>query len=591
MPQIKDGITISPANQNMDKIDHKDSDFLLLIGFVLFLFLLAPLYYHPNTGGRGLELTFNISTWAVAISIICFAVYLITARQVIRLPQKYLFFVAVPVVIILNNLVTGTSQPVPFFFRELFILGGLFFFFALFQFRLLPYQIEWILLAIALSTLVHSAIGILQVTNPEIFGGWFATKGDGVPRGIFQQINVQVSFLATGIAISIYLLSRPIAKRFNPVISSLVIVSIALSSFVIVYSGSRVGLLSLVISLLLLFIFRGKQLLHNKVLVLCAIIAISSGTIFGKNGMERSFAKTMDVVQGMNIAQGVNRDARINMYSIAFKLIAQKPLLGHGIGNYLRVWNLQTGDYFGRHPDAKLPPYITHPHNELVYWLIEGGMVIVLGILAAIVAVVLGLIRCGPRRAAGYIAMLLPISLHTQVELPFYISSLHWFLWLFLIFVIMRHQVFSKNLSISAAGNKLIQAFSLIVFIGSLYFLQHTSRAQADMWNYVHQQPDNPSHLEIALSNHYFGYKAEEIAMRVSLYNAVAANDTEQIMQYVQWSSDRLAIRPTLKLFEDLIYAFTHLNDHESQCSVIRLGLSMYPVNKPLKELNQSCIN
>jgi len=104
------------------------------------------------------------------------------------------------------------------------------------------------------------------------------------------------------------------------------------------------------------------------------------------------------------------------------------------------------------------------------------------------------------------------------------------------------------------------------------------------MWNYVHQQAGNPSRLEIALANHYFGYKAEEISMRVSLYNAVAANDREQIMQYVQWSSDRLAIR-------DLIYAFTHLNDQESQCSVIRLGLSMYPVNKPLKELNQSCVS
>jgi O-antigen polymerase len=324
--------------------------------------------------------------------------------------------------------------------------------------------------------------------------------------------------------------------------------------------------------------------MHNRVLVLCAIIAITSGTIVGKEGMDRSFARTMD------IAQGVSRDARVNMYRIAFELIAQKPILGHGIGNYLRVWNLQTGNYFARHPDAELPPYITHPHNELVYWLIEGGVVIVLGILAAIVAVVLGLIRCGPRRATGYLAMLLPITLHAQVELPFYISSLHWFLWLFLIFVVMRHQAFSKTLSISAAANKLIQACSLIVLIGSLYFLQHTSRAQADMWNYVNQHT-NYSRLEVALSNHYFNNKAEEVAMRVSLYNAVAENDTEQIMQYVQWSSERLAIRPTLKLFEDLNYAFTHLNDHESQCNVIELGLSMYPQNKALRDLNRSCIN
>lgn len=568
----------------MIKTNQDNNDYYLLTGFLIFLFSIAPLYYQPNLGGTGLELTFNIATWAVATGLICYAAFLITLRKSIRLPHRHLFFIAVPVIIILNNLVSGTSQPVPFFFRELFIVGGLFFFFALFQFKLRPYQIEWILLAIALSTLVHSSIGILQIINPDILSGWFATRSDGVPRGIFQQINVQVSFLTTGIAISIYLLSRPIAKRFNPVISSLVILSIALSSFLIIYSGSRVGLLSLVISLLLLLVFRHRQLLHNKVLMLCAIIAITSGIVVGKDGMERSFAKTMD------ISQGVSREVRINMYRIAFELIAQKPILGHGIGNYLRVWNLQTGDYFARHPDALLPPYITHPHNELVYWLIEGGVVIVLGMMAAIVAVVLSLIRCRPRRAAGYMAMLLPITIHAQVELPFYISSVHWFLWLFLIFVVMRHQIISKNLSISTAANKLIQACSLIVLIGSLYFLQHTSRAQVDMWNYVNLQT-NHSRLEVALSNHYFNKKAEEIAMRVSLYNAVAVNDTEQIMQYVQWSSERLAIRPTLKLFEDLNYAFTHLNDHESQCNVIKLGLRMYPQNKPLRDLNQSCIN
>ena len=572
-------------NRDMNKIAQKNFDFFLLTGLVIILFLLAPLYYQPNLGGRGLELAFNIAAWAAAVSVICCAIFLIVLRKSIVLPKRYLFFIAIPVVIILNNLVSGSSQPVPFFFREVYILGGLFFFFALFQFKLRPYQLEWILLVIVLATLAHSTIGILQVFKPDVFNGWFATKGDDVPRGIFQQINVQVSFLATGVAISFYLLSRPIAKRFNPFVSGLVILSLGFSSFVIIYSGSRVGLLSLVISLFLLLAFRYRQLLHNKVLVVCAILAISCGTIAGKDGMERSFAQTM------NIAQGVSRDARVNMYSIAFELIAQKPILGHGIGNYLRVWNLQTGDYFARHPDALLPPYITHPHNELVYWLIEGGVVIVLGILAAIVAVLLGLVACGRHRAAGYIAMLLPITLHTQVELPFYISSIHWFLWLFLIFVVMRHQMFTRGFTMSAAASKLVQATSLTLFIGSLYFLHHSSRAQSDIWNYLSRQADNPTRLEIALSNHYFGGKAEEIAMRVSLYNAVAANDSEQIMQYVQWSSNRLAIRPTLKLFEDLIYAFTHLDDHESQCKVIKLGLSMYPVNKPLRQLNQSCIN
>ena len=199
-------------NRDMYKIAHKNFDFLLLTGLVLILFLLAPLYYQPNLGGRGLELTFNIAAWAAAVSVICCAIFLIVVRKSIGLPKRYLFFIAFPVVIIFNNLITGSSQPVPFFFREVYILGGLFFFFALFQFKLRPYQLEWILLAIVLATLAHSIIGILQVFKPDVFIGWFATKGDGVPRGIFQQINVQVSFLATGIAISFYLFSRPIAK-------------------------------------------------------------------------------------------------------------------------------------------------------------------------------------------------------------------------------------------------------------------------------------------------------------------------------------------------------------------------------------------
>ena len=122
------------------------------------------------------------------------------SQKIHPLAARVLFFIAVPAIIILNSIITGTSQPVAFFFREVFILGGLFFFFALVQFRLRQDQVEWILLTIALSTMIHSAIGILQIFKPELFGIWFATLGDDVPRGIFQQINVQVSFLATGIA-------------------------------------------------------------------------------------------------------------------------------------------------------------------------------------------------------------------------------------------------------------------------------------------------------------------------------------------------------------------------------------------------------
>jgi O-antigen polymerase len=319
--------------------------------------------------------------------------------------------------------------------------------------------------------------------------------------------------------------------------------------------------------------------------VLIALIAIFSGAFLGKNGLTRSFEQTV------NIAQGVSRDARINMYRIALELIAQKPVQGHGIGNFLRVWNLQTSDYISRHPDANLPSYVNHPHNELVYWLIEGGLMIVAGILAAIVAVVSGLIRCGPQRAAGYIAMLTPITLHTQVELPFYISSVHWFLWLFLIFVVMRHREFKQNMRISLATIRLIQTGSLIIFTGSLYFLQHTSRAQADIMDFVTQRAIDSPYLEVALKNSYHKQLAEELAMRALLNKGISTDNTEYIRQYIQWSAKPMAMQPKLIFFGDLVNAYTYLKDDESRCRIIESGLKMYAHNKKLRTLKQSCTN
>ena len=113
-------------------------DFFLLLGCVVLLFAIAPLYYQPNWGGQGLELTFNMTTWAAATLIICCAILILVRRNMLILPRRYYFFISIPVIMFLVNLVTGTSQPVPYFFREAFIVGGLFFFFALFQFRLKP---------------------------------------------------------------------------------------------------------------------------------------------------------------------------------------------------------------------------------------------------------------------------------------------------------------------------------------------------------------------------------------------------------------------------------------------------------------------
>ena len=211
------------------------------------------------------------------------------------------------------------------------------------------------------------------------------------------------------------------------------------------------------------------------------------------------------------------------------------------------------------------------------------------GILAAVAVVLIRLTSCGIERASGYFALLLPITFHAQVEQPFYISSIHWFLWLLLIFIIMRHKVLSISLTITHAARTLGIALATGIMATSFYFLYHTSMAQRDIMNFV-IGIDNPAgNLKVAMNNHYFKSYAEELAMRSILYNGIQSEDSDAVFRYIEWSINRIAAEPELKLFEDLINAYSYLNDRKRMCSTISEAASRYPTVKPLVALTKQC--
>ncbi|VAX08751.1 hypothetical protein MNBD_GAMMA26-1039 [hydrothermal vent metagenome] len=380
------------------------------------LFLLAPLYFQPNLGGRGLDLTYNIPVWAIASFLIGSGLYLVAATQQFIRPTHAWAFLVFPAVIILSGMITGSSQPIPWLFRQIYVTGGILFLFSLLQFNVKQRNIEQVMFVMVASTLVHALVAITQIFSPELIQGWLITSGN-TPIGIFQQINVLSSYLATGIVISLYLISRPSIISAPIAAKALLIANIASSAFIIAYIGSRVGMMSVLIGILLILISRRQQLKKRLAITLIASLALIGGAIPGGtiqeiSGFEKLSQRTID------LAKGADSSIRINMYAIALELVAQKPVFGHGIGNFQRVWSMQNGDYHQRNPDAQLPAYMTHPHNELVYWLIEGGTVSFIGIAIAIGAILLALVRCGPQRGFAYTALLTPISLHMQVELP-----------------------------------------------------------------------------------------------------------------------------------------------------------------------------
>ena len=114
--------------------------------------------------------------------------------------------------------------------------------------------------------------------------------------------------------------------------------------------------------------------------------------------------------------------------------------------------------------------------------------------------------------------MLLPISLHTQVELPFYASSLHWFVWLFLIYLVLRHQIKKIEIGLSQTASRLLQTSAVLGAFSVSFFMVNTAKAQADLYDFLYNKNARPPYLLVALNNSYFKPLPEQVAMRSNLY-------------------------------------------------------------------------
>ncbi len=565
---------------------HNRSPQLLQL-LIILLFIFAPFFYQPNNGGDGFDLPFNITVWAAAITLICTALLVIVQRGQISLPINYLAFLAIPAVIIGVGIVTGAALPIDWLFRQLYVAAGVLFLFALFQFIPRRTSVDHILFLVAISMLPHATIGMFQLFLPGSLAPWLATATYPLPIGVFQQINVQASFLATGLAITLYLVSRPLARQLSLLSKTLLTVTAGCSALIIASSGSRVGLISAITAILLILVSRLHQLSFHKKLSTAIVLAVllgGAGSLWVESsGINSALKKTAALTEGNHAS------ARLGMYSIAYDLIKQKPLTGHGIGNFLNVWTEETGRFHEANPKATLPPYITHPHNELILWLIEGGLIAAASIILAALLTFVAVIRCGWQRGAAYFAMLFPITFHTQVELPLFISSVHYFLWLLLIFMVLRHSSRVFRVNLSQAAKKLAITITILLLLGIHYFLINSARAQIDIMNFVQPNRTTPSNLQIALSNLYFKPYAEELAMRSNLYHSIASKNSSQVDLIVGWTENQLKINPKLKLFEDLIAAYEYRQDQGKKCKVIANGHYRYPLNQPLMSLDRIC--
>ena len=283
---------------------------------------------------------------------------------------------------------------------------------------------QWTLISQVLLT-GTSVVCLFTLLSPEYLAWnfwWFSLPLPlRAAQGGFQQPNLLASFLATSITFTLWqhLRHRTAIKAWRAI--GLLILTM-LHVFVVFKSGSRVGILGLTASMLLLGIWiHGYSPQNRRFGWLCLISLVMAALLAAWLG---------NVVDRLwDVFQGPSTNFRLSFIQASTHLWWQSPWWGHGLGTFSEkivpvfVQLIEAGN------QLYYTPNLGHPHNEVLLWAVETGAIGVLGIMGPWIFVIGWFILQQSWNSLAWVACLLPISLHQLTEFPFHSSTAHIWLW------------------------------------------------------------------------------------------------------------------------------------------------------------------
>ncbi|WP_273854864.1 O-antigen ligase family protein [Serratia liquefaciens] len=410
--------------------------------FFLFIFLLfIPLaIYIPNPGGIGVALPFNLLIYGGAALLLGVCWRATPLRRMVITPTCRAIFVACSV-LALPVIFTRPEWQSTAVWRLAGLFAGAAFYVTWLQVRMTARQRHAVLYLILSAVMVQALIVLFQLFAPAMAQYWIPADGSRA-FGIFQQPNVLASFIATGFALALAAFLLPgfhlLTQGAECWRRRALVVALVLLPMVLVWLQSRTGWLAgaLVLGLFVLCFGRRypQAVTIASVLVVGGVIAAALVLWLGSDMRYTSHA-------------GSNH-ARYAMLKSTLAMVSEKPILGWGYGGFeysFQHFRLAQGQ------STQGVGIARHPHNELLLWWVEGGMVALLGMLLLVWAGFKLVARarwhdqrtfaCGKASASEALALclaLLPIALHSQTEYPFYLSALHWLVFLLLLAMLDR---------------------------------------------------------------------------------------------------------------------------------------------------------
>ena len=331
----------------------------LLLVISLFFWCGVMHLYWPNNGGSGLSLPLNITSWIYAVVLAASASVLVPRQRWRITVPATVFSMGALILTLLCLLTPGVWQ----FEAQLVagaLLGGVLVYLVTLQIPLAANTLTVLLTLLWGACVIECLAFLYQYWHLPGVDYWeFAWRRGTRPYGIFQQVNLMASFTASGV-----LLSAPLFLRLRDRYRIVIGIALVMMGFVLHESQSQTGYVSVVVGEVLLLVVFPAQRRMLLLLLLPLALGMVAGTI------ARHFL-SVATVDHLTTSQ-----VRWTVLKTSLALFAERPWTGWGVGSFAAVF-LERAGPLGLSS-------ISHPHNELVLWLVEGGLVGLVGALCCI---------------------------------------------------------------------------------------------------------------------------------------------------------------------------------------------------------------
>ena len=169
-----------------------------------------------------------------------------------------------------------------------------------------------------------------------------------------------------------------------------------------------------------------------------------------------------------------------------------------------------------------------------------------------------------------------------MVELPFYLSPVHWFVWLFLLYLLHSHFSVSYTLGFSTAVRRSLPVFVLLSVLILGGFFIHTLRSLSDLAKFIEGGSQRLDKLELISNNPALMEYGMRVTMITLFRQALHRKSIPDIRRFIEWAEGAIVYNPEPNLLAELALGYAHLGDMKNAVRVIDRATAIYNKNASL---------